>query len=259
MEGRGPADAAGCARHQDARSALYLEYSTRSLRWHDKLRHQRDGAQHYSDRNRLATLRRHWFSANPTWMSVKMTPSSCVMTTRARRGGSSRENLVAAQSLLGSKHCRTLLLSRANAGHLSFFRSAGSFHCTAALIVGQRSCSSSVTGVAPVQPSDRRPAKPEQGRSGLTAPHQRRLAVEAKLLPDMGKLLRICEPWVGHHRPKLVQPRLSEKQPRDPGGHVEPYQTSFQQALRGWRQLWLCGLGTAPPSLQLKRAMVEFG
>ena len=55
------------------------------------------------------------------------------------------------------------------------------------------------------------------GSSGMTLPCHPRSAVEAELLPDMGELLRVCEPPVGHHHAQCLQPWLGEEQPREGG------------------------------------------
>jgi hypothetical protein len=62
---------------------------------------------------------------------------------------------------------------------------------------------------------------PKPGFSGITLPCHPRSAVEAKLLPDMGELFRICEPPIRHHHPQRVQSLLGEVQPGNAGGGIE--------------------------------------
>jgi len=62
----------------------------------------------------------------------------------------------------------------------------------------------------------------------------------------------VRETPIHHHRPQLGHADLCEEQPRMAVTDVRPHQAASNQPLYHWRELRLPGLGSAPPSLELK-------
>ena len=81
---------------------------------------------------------------------------------------------------------------------------------------------------------------------------ERKVWIDPELLPHVGEFRRIREAPVCHHLPQSGHPRFREEEPGDRGRCIKTHQAAINQALGGWRQLWLALLRTASPDPELK-------